>query len=241
MKHAHFFAAVGISAKPSGVILAGPPGTGKTLLARAVAGECGAHLEVVSGPELLNPYVGATEQALRDVFERAGRTTPSLILFDELDAIAPSRATADAHHQQSVVAQLLALLDGLESRSGVFVLATTNRPNAIDSALRRPGRFDRVVWMKPPDEHGRATILRHYVKPLKLDLNIDVDTLVANLAAATDGASGADLEYLCHTAARLCVKDAILRGALLDDVTISADHFEMALLSLGYAATSPVR
>jgi transitional endoplasmic reticulum ATPase len=145
LKHARLFEAVGVSAKPSGVILAGPPGTGKTLLARAVAGECGANLEVVSGPELVSPYVGATEQALREVFERAGRNAPSLILFDELDSIAPSRATADAHHQQSVVAQLLALLDGLESRNGVFVLATTNRPKSIDAALRRPGRFDRVV------------------------------------------------------------------------------------------------
>jgi transitional endoplasmic reticulum ATPase len=98
MKHAHLFEAVDVSAKPSGVILAGPQGTGKTLLARAVAGECGAHLEIVSGPELLSPYVGATEQALREVFERAGRNTPSLILLDELDAISPSRATADAHH-----------------------------------------------------------------------------------------------------------------------------------------------
>ena len=231
MKHAHIFEAVGASAKPSGVILAGPPGTGKTLLARAVAGECGAHLEIVSGPELLSPYVGATEQALREVFDRAGQNTPSLILFDEIDAIAPSRATADAHHQQSMVAQLLALLDGLESRAGVFVLATTNRPKSIDGALRRPGRFDRVVWMKLPDENGRAAILRYYLKPLKMEPHIDIDRLVADLAAATNGASGADMEYLCQTAARLCVKDIVARGALLDEVTISVHHFDVALKS----------
>ena len=232
MKHAHLFEAVGASAKPSGVILAGPPGTGKTLLARAVAGECGAHLEIVSGPELLSPYVGATEQALREVFDRAGRNTPSLILFDELDAIAPSRATADAHHQQSMVAQLLALLDGLESRAGVFVLATTNRPKFIDAALRRPGRFDRVVWMKLPDELGRAAILRYYLKPLKLDSGIDIDALVADLAAATNGASGADLEYLCQTAARVCVKEALSCGVSHDEVRICASHFALALKSL---------
>ena len=220
MKHAHLFEAVGVTAKPSGVILAGPPGTGKTLLARAVAGECGANLEVISGPELLNPYVGATEQALRDVFERAGRNTPSLILFDELDSIAPSRATADAHHQQSVVAQLLALLDGLEPRDGVFVLATTNRPKAIGSALRRPGRFDRVVQMKLPDESGRAAILRRYLKPLRFDYGIDIDALAAELAAATDGASGADLEYICQTAARLCVKDALAQGIREENVAV---------------------
>lgn len=236
MKHAHLFQAVGVSAKPSGVILAGPPGTGKTLLARAVAGECAAHLEIVSGPELLSPYVGATEQALREVFDRAGRNTPSLILFDELDAIAPSRATADAHHQQSMVAQLLALLDGLESRAGVFVLATTNRPKSIDAALRRPGRFDRVVWMKLPDESGRAAILRYYLKPLKLEPGIDTDALIADLATATDGASGADLEYLCQTAARLCVKEVVARRASPDTVAVARQHFAMAVVILGYVS-----
>ncbi|MHB9038427.1 MAG: AAA family ATPase [Armatimonadota bacterium] len=229
IRHAHLFEVVGVSAKPSGVILAGPPGTGKTLLARAIAGECGAHLEIISGPELLNPYVGATEQALRDVFERAARNGPSLILFDELDSIAPSRATADAHHQQSVVAQLLALLDGLESRKGVFVLATTNRPKSIDSALRRPGRFDRVIWMKLPNESGRAAILRRYLKPLKLDPRVNVDALATDLAAATDGASGADLEYLCQTAARLCVKDALAQSIREENVAVSSEHMRLAL------------
>ncbi|MHB0999251.1 MAG: AAA family ATPase [Armatimonadota bacterium] len=234
MKYAHLFESVGVSPKPGGIILAGPPGTGKTLLARAVAGECEAHLEVVSGPELLNPYVGATEQALREIFERAGRNAPSLILFDELDSIAPSRSTADAHHQRSAVAQLLALLDGIDTRSGISVLATTNRPNSIDPALRRPGRFDRVIWMKLPDEEGRAAILRHYLKTLKLDASIEVDTYAAELASLTDGASGADLEFLCNTAARLCVKDAISSGMQSDVLTIRCDHFERALLSLGY-------
>ena len=102
MRHAALFEAVGVAARPSGVILAGPPGTGKTLLARAVAGACGAHLEIVSGPELLNPYVGVTEQGLRDVFDRARRNVPALVLFDELDGLAPSRASADAQHQRSV-------------------------------------------------------------------------------------------------------------------------------------------
>ncbi len=236
MKHAHLFQAVGATAKPSGVILAGPPGTGKTLLARAIAGECGAHLETVSGPELLSPYVGATEQALRDVFERAARQTPSLILFDEIDSIAPSRSTADAHHQQSMVAQLLALLDGLESRNGVFVLATTNRPNSIDVALRRPGRFDRVVWMQLPDESGRAAILRRYLKPLRLDTAIDIRLLSAELAATTDGASGADLEYLCQSAARACVKEAISSGASPDTLIVARQHFETALEMSSYAS-----
>ena len=223
---------VGVSPRPSGIILAGPPGTGKTLLARAVAGECGAHLEVVSGPELLSPYVGATEQALREVFERAAKHAPSVILFDEIDSIAPSRATADAYHQQSMVAQLLALLDGLESRAGVFALATTNRPKAIDAALRRPGRFDRVVWMKLPDVDGRTAILRRYLKPLRLDSSIDVESIATELSSMTDGASGADLEYLCQTAARICVKEAIRLGLSPESMTICRSHLEVALLTL---------
>ncbi|MHB1463301.1 MAG: AAA family ATPase [Armatimonadota bacterium] len=230
MRHAHMFEAVGVTAKPRGVILAGPPGTGKTLLARAVAGQCGAHLEIVSGPELLSPYVGATEQALREVFERASRNTPSLILFDELDSIAPSRATADAHHQQTLVAQLLTLLDGIEGRSGISVLATTNRPKSIDAALRRPGRFDQVVMMRLPNVHGRSAILRHYLKPLKLDSSIDVDLLIGDLATLMDGASGADLEYLCQSAARACVKEAVAAGQSDEETMIAERHLRVATL-----------
>ena len=232
MRHAHMFEAVGVSPRPGGIILAGPPGTGKTLLARAVAGECGAHLEIISGPELLSPYVGATEHALRDIFERAAKHAPSVILFDEIDSIAPSRSTADAHHQQSMVAQLLTLLDGLESRNGISVLATTNLPKSIDAALRRPGRFDRVVWMKLPDENGRTAILRRYLNPLRLEPCIDVESIATELASMTDGASGADLEYLCQTAAVLCVKDAVSTGASMDMLTISKHHFDSALASI---------
>lgn len=228
MRHAALFEAVGVAARPSGVILAGPPGTGKTLLARAVAGACGAHLEIVSGPELLNPYVGATEQGLRDVFDRARRNVPALVLFDELDGLAPARASADAQHQRSVVAQLLALLDGLQSREGVFVLATTNRPEAIDAALRRPGRFDRVVWMKRPSKQGRNAILSHYLEPLRLAPDLDAAELTVRLATATPGASGADLEHLCLTAARICVKETVARpGGSVP--LIREGHFRQAL------------
>ncbi|MHB9126570.1 MAG: AAA family ATPase [Armatimonadota bacterium] len=229
MRHAHLFEAVGAPAKPGGIILAGPPGTGKTLLARAVAGECGAHLEVVSGLELLNPYVGATEQALREVFARAAKHAPSIIFFDEVDSIAPSRATADAHHQQSMVAQLLTLLDGLESRTGVSVLATTNRPESIDPALRRPGRFDQVIWMRLPNEEGRAAILGRYLKPLRLDSSIDLGVLSGELAAITDGASGADLEYLCQTAVRICVKEAVDNGYEPETILVARSHLSMAV------------
>ena len=150
MQHAAYFAALGATPRPGGVILAGPPGTGKTLLARAVAAECGAHLEVIAGPEILSQWVGGSEQALRDVFTRAQQATPSLILIDELDSIAPSRSRADAQHQQSLVAQLLVLLDGLDSRTGISLLATTNRPprrrsRASSSRSLRPHRVDAPV------------------------------------------------------------------------------------------------
>jgi transitional endoplasmic reticulum ATPase len=209
MRHGALFEAVGAQPRPGGVILAGPPGTGKTLLARAVAASCGAHLELVGGPELLSPYVGASEQALRQVFERATQAAPALIVFDELDAFAPSRQHAEAQHQQALVAQLLTLLDGLEPRRAVYVIATTNRPQAIDPALRRPGRFDRVVTMDLPRQAGRAAILRHHLTPLRLADGLEHERLAQWLAARTRGASGADLAHLCQSAARLCVRQEL--------------------------------
>lgn len=128
LRHVDLFARIGASPRAHGAILAGPPGTGKSLLARAVAGECGAHIEVVSGPSLLSKWAGETEAALRGIFERARQHAPAVILFDEIDCLGSARASADAHHQKSMVTQLLALLDGLEERGQVFVLATTNRP-----------------------------------------------------------------------------------------------------------------
>jgi AAA+ superfamily predicted ATPase len=229
LHHAAYFTAIGSRPQPGGVILAGPPGTGKTLLARAVAAECGAHLEIIAGPEILSQWVGGSEQALRDIFTRAEQQAPSLILIDELDSIASARSHADAQHQQSLVAQLLVLLDGLESRRQVCVLATTNRPKAIDPALRRHGRFDRVVWMRPPDINGRAAILRHHLGPLRLAEQISRDELVVELAGMTDGASGADLAYICQSAARCCVQDAVQAGLLVDDVYITDSHLQRSL------------
>ena len=216
MRHGALFEAVGARPRPGGVILAGPPGTGKTLLARAVAASCGAHLELVGGPELLSPYVGASEQALRQVFERAAQAAPALIVFDELDSFAPARQRAEAQHQQALVAQLLTLLDGLEPRRAVYVVATTNRPQAIDPALRRPGRFDRVVTMGLPNEAGRAAILRHHLSPLRLAEGLDREALAHWLATQTRGASGADLAHLCQTAARCCVRQELERRERCD-------------------------
>ena len=238
LKHADLFARIGASPRAQGAILAGPPGTGKSLLARAVAGECGAHIEIVSGPSLLSKWVGETEAALRVIFERAREHAPAIVLFDEIDCLGMSRATADAHHQKSMVTQLLTLLDGLEERGQVFVLATTNRPEDIDSALRRPGRFDQVVWMGPPDEAGRKAIFLHHMEGLKLAADIDRDQLAAELAAATAGLTGADIAYTCQRAALLCVKEANQASRQPTDLAITAEHFRAAIADQGCAAVA---
>jgi len=236
LRHADLFARIGASPRAHGAILAGPPGTGKSLLARAVAGECGAHIEVVSGPSLLSKWVGETEAALRAIFERAREHAPAVILFDEIDCLGASRSSADAHHQKSIVTQLLAVLDGLEERGQVFVLATTNRPEDIDPALRRPGRFDQVVWMGPPGRQGRMAVFLHHVEGLKLAGGINRNHLAAELAAATPGFTGADIAYICQRAALLCVKEASGAPNQPTGLAVSADHFRAAIASHGRAA-----
>jgi AAA+ superfamily predicted ATPase len=222
LRHADLFARIGARPQAHGVLFAGPPGTGKTLLARAVAGECNAHVEIVSGPALLSKWVGETESALRAVFERARSLAPSVILFDEIDSLAPRRE-GGATHDVSVVAQLLVLLDGLEERGQVFVLGTTNRPDDVDPALRRPGRFDQVVWMGLPDEAGRAALFEHHLRDLKLEAAIDRSAFAVVMAAATDGCTGADVAFMCQRAALLCVK-AASRTLVASDIAITAEH-----------------
>jgi len=238
LKHADLFARIGASPRAHGAILAGPPGTGKSLLARAVAGECSAHIEVVSGPSLLSKWVGETEAALRGIFERAREHAPAVILFDEIDCLGASRAAADAQHQKSMVTQLLALLDGLEERGQVFVLATTNRPQDIDPALRRPGRFDQVVWMGPPDERGRKAIFIHHMQGLKLADGLNRGLLAAELAGATPGFTGADIAYTCQRAALLCVKEASGSPVQPTDIAVTADHFRAAIADQNRAASA---
>ena len=238
LKHAELFARIGATPQANGLILAGPPGTGKTLLARAVAGECGAHVEIVSGPALLSKWVGESEGALRAIFEHAQELAPSVILFDELDSLAPHRGGSSAQHDVSIVAQLLVMLDGLEERGQVSVLATTNRPDDIDPALRRPGRFDQVVWMGLPDQEGRAALFTHHLRELKLDAAIDRASLATELATLTDGCTGADIAFVCQRAALLCVKAAALTPNDLD-IAITADHLREAV-ALVASAPAPV-
>jgi len=226
LTHADLFDQVGIHDAGGGIILAGPPGTGKTLLARAVAGESKAHIEIVAGPELLSKWFGESERQLRVIFHRAREFQPSVILFDELDGIAGNR-NGDSYHR-TFVAQLLTLLDGLEDRGRVFAIATTNRPQDIDPGLRRPGRFDRVIYMNLPNESGRKSLFDHHTKHMRLSPDLDT----ALLAAATSGFSGAQIAYVCRRAGVLCIKEAIREKIPNQDVVITMKHFLQAIEEL---------
>jgi AAA+ superfamily predicted ATPase len=234
LRHAALFERVGVRGG-GGILLYGPPGNGKTMLAKAVAGETAAHIEIVSGPQILSKWVGESERALRAVFERARHHAPSVILFDEIDAIAPAREAADAVHQKILVSQLLVLLDGLEARGRVFVIATTNRPGDIDPALLRPGRFDRLVYVGPPDAAGRAAIFEKYISAMRICSAV----IPAELAAAAPGFSGAQIEYACREAGLLCIKEAIRNTTPPESIEILPRHFFDAILSIHQSGRTP--
>ncbi|MEM3956063.1 MAG: CDC48 family AAA ATPase [Candidatus Bathyarchaeia archaeon] len=193
---------------PKGVLLYGPPGTGKTMLAKAVATESEANFISIKGPEILSKWVGESERAIREVFRRAKQAAPSIIFFDEIDAIAPVRGGGygDAHVTERVISQLLTEMDGIEELRGVVVLAATNRPDIIDPALLRPGRFDKLLYVPLPDFEARKEILKIHLrrKPLAEDVNIE------ELAKRTEGYTGADLAAVCNTAVMLAIREHIM-------------------------------
>lgn len=203
LRYPEVFARLGIDA-PKGVLLYGPPGCGKTLIARAVAHETDVRFFSISGPEIMQKFYGESEGHLRKLFDEATKQAPSIIFIDEIDSIAPKREELGGEHQveRRVVAQLLSLMDGLKTREHVIVIAATNLPNALDPALRRPGRFDREIVIPIPDRHGRLEILEIHSRsmPLAKDVNLD------RLADITHGFVGADLEALCREAAMICVR-----------------------------------
>jgi len=196
LKHPELFRHLGIE-PPKGVLLYGPPGTGKTLLAKAVANESGAYFIAINGPEIMSKYYGESEQRLREVFEEAQKNAPAIIFIDEIDAIAPRREAVTGEVERRVVAQLLALMDGLKERGQVIVIAATNRPNDIDPALRRPGRFDREIAFPVPDKRARREILQVHTRNMPLADDVDLD----EIAELTHGYTGADLAALCREAA----------------------------------------
>jgi len=195
MKFPEVFRTLGIEA-PKGVLLYGPPGTGKTLIARAVASESQAHFIHVNGPEIMNKYYGESEARLRELFAEARRHAPSILFLDEIDALAPKRGDVHGDVEKRVVAQLLALMDGLETRGEIIVIGATNMPDLLDPALRRPGRFDREVPINAPDRYGREDILQIHTR----GMNLAEDVSIKELAAITHGFVGADLAFLCKEA-----------------------------------------
>ena len=201
LKRPELFEKLGI-APPKGVLMHGPPGTGKTLLAKAVASESDAHFIAINGPEIMSKYVGGSEENLREYFEEAEENSPSIIFIDELDAIAPKREETNGEVERRTVAQLLTLMDGLKSRGQVVVIGATNRPDSLDPALRRPGRFDREIEIGVPDSEERKEVLEIHTRNMPLADDVDLD----KIANTTHGCVGADLESLCKEAAMRVVR-----------------------------------
>ncbi|MFC7156752.1 CDC48 family AAA ATPase [Halomarina halobia] len=242
MRHPELFRVLGIE-PPRGVLLHGPPGTGKTLLARAVANEIDAYFTTISGPEIASKYYGESEERLRDVFEEARENEPAIVLLDDLDSLAPERG-GDGDAGRRIVAQLLSLMDGLEERGRVTVVGTTNRPNAIDPALRRPGRFDREIEIGVPDRDGREEILRIHARGMPLAEDVDLEAM----AELTHGFVGADLESLATESAMYALRrvregfdvDGELEADLLASLSVTADDVREALRNVEPSALREV-
>jgi transitional endoplasmic reticulum ATPase len=227
LRHPEIFEKLGIEA-PKGVLLYGPPGTGKTLLAKAVANESNAHFISISGPEIMSKFYGESEARLREIFKEAREKAPTIMFVDEIDSIAPKREEVMGEVERRVVSQLLSLMDGLEGRGKVVVIAATNRPNAIDPALRRPGRFDREIEIKVPDKFGRLEVLQIHTRnmPLESDVNL------TRISAVTHGFVGADLEYLCKEAAMKCLR-RMLPELDLEQDKIPPETLEKLIITQG--------
>ncbi|KAF7135114.1 hypothetical protein RHSIM_Rhsim08G0175000 [Rhododendron simsii] len=242
LRHPQLFKAIGVK-PPKGILLYGPPGSGKTLIARAVANETGAFFFLINGPEIMSKMAGESESNLRKAFEEAEKNAPSIIFIDELDSIAPKREKTHGEVERRIVSQLLTLMDGLKSRAHVIVMGATNRPNSIDPALRRFGRFDREIDVGVPDEVGRLEVLRIHTKNMKLAEDVDLE----RAARDTHGYVGADLAALCTEAALQCIRekmdvidleDETIDAEVLNSMAVSNEHF---LTALGASNPSALR
>ncbi len=232
LRHPTLFKTLGVK-PPRGVLLFGPPGSGKTLIARAIANETGAFFFLLNGPEIMSKMAGEAEGNLRKAFEEAEKNSPAIIFIDELDSIAPKREKTNGEVERRVVSQLLTLMDGLKGRGHVVVIAATNRPNSLDPALRRFGRFDREIDIGVPDEVGRMEILRIHTKNMKLSEDVDL----SEIAKGSHGYVGADLAALCTEAALQCIRekmdvidieDETIDAEILDAMAVTNEHFRFA-------------
>ena len=242
LRHPQLFKTIGVK-PPRGILLYGPPGTGKTLIARAVANETGAFFFLINGPEIMSKLAGESESNLRKAFEEAEKNSPAIIFIDELDAIAPKREKTHGEVERRIVSQLLTLMDGLKQRSHVIVMAATNRPNSIDPALRRFGRFDREVDIGIPDAVGRLEILRIHTKNMKLADDVDL----VQIGNETHGYVGADLASLCSEAALQQIREKMdvidleedtIDAEVLDSLAVTQENFRF---SLGQSNPSALR
>ncbi|XP_058089044.1 cell division cycle protein 48 homolog isoform X3 [Magnolia sinica] len=233
LRHPQLFKSIGVK-PPKGILLYGPPGSGKTLIARAVANETGAFFFLINGPEIMSKLAGESESNLRKAFEEAEKNAPSIIFIDEIDSIAPKREKTHGEVERRIVSQLLTLMDGLKSRAHVIVIGATNRPNSIDPALRRFGRFDREIDIGVPDEVGRLEVLRIHTKNMKLAEDVDLE----RVAKDTHGYVGADLAALCTEAALQCIRekmdvidleDETIDAEVLNSMAVTNEHFQTAL------------
>ncbi|KAJ3008707.1 AAA ATPase cdc48 [Thoreauomyces humboldtii] len=233
LRHPQLFKSIGIK-PPRGILMFGPPGTGKTLIARAVANETGAFFFLINGPEIMSKMAGESESNLRKMFEEAEKNSPAIIFIDEIDAIAPKRDKTNGEVERRVVSQLLTLMDGIKARSNVVVIAATNRPNSIDGALRRFGRFDREIDIGIPDPTGRLEILRIHTKNMKLGDDVDLE----QIASETHGFVGADMASLCSEAAMQQIREKMdlidleeetIDAEVLDSLAVSMENFRYAL------------
>lgn len=244
LKYPAVFDRLGVE-PPKGVLLYGPPGTGKTLIARVVAAETNAAFFIINGPEIINKFYGESESRLRSVFQEAQRRSPSIIFIDEIDALAPKRAESGGEVERRIVGQLLALMDGMESRGQVMIIGATNQPNALDPAMRRPGRFDREISLRVPDVRGRQEVLQIHSREAALANDVDM----ARLAQLTPGFVGADLEALCREAAMIALRRVLpyidyQRGYIpyetLVNLSITMADFQAALREIEPSTTREV-
>ena len=245
MRHPELFDKIGVEA-PKGVLLYGPPGTGKTLLAKAVAGETNAHFISLSGPEIMGKHYGESEERIREIFTQAEENAPSIIFIDEIDSIAPKRDEVSGELEKRIVSQLLTLMDGMKSRGKVVVIAATNRPDSIDPALRRPGRFDREIEIGIPDDEGRFDILSIHTRGMPIDEKVDLK----QISKITHGFVGADLEVLAKEAAMKSLRRILpeidydeekISSEILEKIQITNDDFKDALKEVSPSALREVQ